>query len=64
MIEPKVSINGQDLTDQESRTLCVALTCFIIQLKDKSFTDQLGSITIEYELNLRKIFGYIDETVQ
>lgn len=59
MIEPSVTINGMHLNVGQSMTVRVALSSFLMQLKDQAPADR-SPIDDLYERRLAEIFRYIE----
>ena len=59
--EPKITINGWDLTEGQACTLRVAMEEFAMQLSDPEFKRKLGQIGENYLdriAEIRKYMGY------
>jgi hypothetical protein len=60
--EPIITINGQVLNDGQSMTVRVAITNFLIELRDAENFRKLGPIAPRYLLRLEEIIRMIGET--
>lgn len=46
--EPRITINGHELTEAQAMTLRVALSTFRLQLNDPDYLHDLGTIGLSY----------------
>lgn len=60
-MEATITIEGKELTVGQSMALRVAVTSFLFQLQDKTFTDGLGPIAIGYHDRLEEVLLMISE---
>ncbi|MHC2399158.1 hypothetical protein ACVMGC_003702 [Bradyrhizobium barranii subsp. barranii] len=60
MMEPTITIDGHKLTEGQSMSVRVAITAFLMELKnDKQFADSLGVIGIAYQARLTEVMHII-----
>lgn len=59
-MEPTITIDGHKLTEGQSMSVRVAITAFLMELKnDKQFADSLGLIGIAYQARLTEVMHII-----
>ncbi|UEM11916.1 hypothetical protein J4G43_046995 [Bradyrhizobium barranii subsp. barranii] len=59
-MEPTITIDGHKLTEGQSMSVRVAITAFLMELKnDKQFADSLGVIGIAYQARLTEVMHII-----
>lgn len=59
-MEATITIDGQKLTEGQSMSVRVAITAFLMELKnDKQFADSLGLIGIAYQARLTEVMHII-----
>ena len=59
-MEPTITIDGHKLTEGQSMSVRVAITAFLMELKnDKQFADGLGVIGIAYQARLTEVMHII-----
>ncbi|MBR0941029.1 hypothetical protein [Bradyrhizobium liaoningense] len=60
MMEAMITIDGHKLTEGQSMSVRVAITAFLMELKnDKQFADSLGLIGIVYQARLTEVMHII-----
>lgn len=59
-MEAMITIDGHKLTEGQSMSVRVAITAFLMELKnDKQFADSLGLISIAYQARLTEVMHII-----
>lgn len=59
-MEAMITIDGHKLTEGQSMSVRVAITAFLMELKnDKQFADSLGLIGIVYQARLTEVMHII-----
>ncbi len=59
-MEAAITIDGHKLTEGQSMSVRVAITAFLMELKnDKQFSDSLGVIGIAYQARLTEVMHII-----
>ncbi|BAR61279.1 hypothetical protein ACVIWV_005995 [Bradyrhizobium diazoefficiens] len=59
-MEAMITIDGHKLTEGQSMSVRVAITAFLMELKnDKQFADSLGLIGIAYQARLTEVMHII-----
>jgi hypothetical protein len=59
-MEATITIDGHKLTEGQSMSVRVAITAFLMELKnDKQFADSLGLIGIAYQARLTEVMHII-----
>lgn len=59
-MEATITIDGHKLTEGQSMSVRVAITAFLMELKnDKQFADSLGLIGIGYQARLTEVMHII-----
>ncbi|MCP3471356.1 hypothetical protein NLM33_13545 [Bradyrhizobium sp. CCGUVB1N3] len=59
-MEATITIDGHTLTEGQSMSVRVAITAFLMELKnDKQFADSLGLIAVAYQARLTEVMHII-----
>jgi hypothetical protein len=62
MREAKITINGRELSEPQSRTVRLAILAFLGEMSDHRVAEALGNMALEYHLRLTEVMGIVDET--
>jgi hypothetical protein len=62
-MEAIITVNGKELTEEQSMTMRIALVSFMFVLNDPKTALGLGMKGVEYHQRTSEIMSMIDETV-
>lgn len=63
MKEATISVNGHLLTEAQSMATRVAVTSFLMQLRNRAFAESLGQLGIRYNEDLTAVQAMINGEV-
>jgi hypothetical protein len=62
MNEARITINGKELSEQQSMSIRVAVIAFGTVLSDPRMTEGMGKVALTYQLRLAEVMAMIDAT--